>query len=183
MTPEAILEQLDGLGVAVGLLRDGRVGVSRAAVALLPAQLRRQIVAYEPELRALVMRRERIWSASPPELVPWNTRPGQDPRPDLPGSDLWSDLLRLAAGDADDPAGTYGRLKAARACGAVLQWHGDRWRLAPTIDPHEQDSVWSTEADWQADARKWLRPRAQEIVALLRQLRPPGQTAVGAPQL
>ena len=145
--------------------------------------------AISPELRAelqqAAVRRElvqlllqQVWAADPPSM-PWHTRPGDDPRPDLPRSDLWSVLLRLAAGDASDPAGTYGRLKAARACGAVLQWHGDRWRLAATIDPREQDSVWATEADWQVDAEKWLRPRAQEIAALLRRLRPPGQTAGG----
>ncbi len=178
MTPEAILEQLDRLGVAVGFLRDGRVGLSRAAVALIPAELRRQIVAHEPELHALIGARARTWSADPPAMA-WLTRPGEDPRPDLDGSERWQALLLLASGDASDPHGTYGRLLAARACGAVLERRDGRWKLIPIIDPSERLSVWADEAAWQADAEKWLRPRAQEIAALLGQLPPPDEVAGG----
>ncbi|MHB1523020.1 MAG: hypothetical protein ACYCS9_05835 [Candidatus Dormibacteria bacterium] len=102
-----------------------------------------------------------------PDRMPWHLRPGQDPRPDLPGSELWSRLLLLASGDADDPSGLYGRLLAARACGAVLEQRGNRWKLAPTIDPTEQVSVWQDQAAWDADAAKWLRPRSRGITRRL----------------
>lgn len=150
------------------------VGPERAISPQLRAEL--QQAAVRRELVQLLL--QQVWATDPPSL-PWQMRPGEDPRPDLPGSALWGQLLRLAAGDADDPAGTYGRLKAARACGALLERRGNGWKLSPTIDPSEQDSVWATEADWQADAKKWLRPRAQEIAALLRQLPPPEEAAGG----
>lgn len=178
MTPQAILQRLDGLGVALGRLGDGRLGVSRAAVALIPTELRRQIVAHEPELYALIEARARAWSADPPAMA-WHTRPGQDPRPDLPRSDLWSRMLLLAAGDAGEPGGVYGRLLACRACGGLLERRGDRWRLAPTIDPTERLSVWADRQAWDRDAQRWLRPRAREIAALLRQLRPLVETPDG----
>ncbi|MDA8330731.1 MAG: hypothetical protein M0027_05905 [Candidatus Dormibacteraeota bacterium] len=116
------------------------------------------------------------WQADPPEVAATWPRPlAEDPRPDLEGSALWSRLLLLASGDADDPRGVYGRLLGARACGGRLERRADRWRLAPTIDPTERLSVWATEADWQADAERWLRPHAQEIVVLLRQLPGPAE--------
>ncbi len=117
---------------------------------------------------------EPTWTVDPPdELAPWPRPLGDDPRPDLEGSALWSRLLQLAAGDADDPGGVYGRLLGARACGAILERQGKGWRLAPTLDPGERLSVWANRADWEADAEKWLKPRAAEIVALLRQLPAP----------
>lgn len=115
---------------------------------------------------------EVAWSADP-AAMPWHTPPGEDPRPDLPDSDLWARLLLLASGDASDPHSTYGRLLGARACGAVLERRGKGWKLAPTLDPSERLSVWADEPAWQADAERWLRPRAAEITALLAQLPPP----------
>ncbi|MDA8394215.1 MAG: hypothetical protein M0T72_03065 [Candidatus Dormibacteraeota bacterium] len=120
--------------------------------------------------------RESTWTADPP-AVSWHTPPGEDPRTDLPGSDLWARLLLLAAGDADDSSGVYGRLLGARACGAVLQWRAGRWRLAPTLDASERLSVWADREAWDADARRWLKPRAQELVALLAQLPAPDAEA------
>ncbi len=118
------------------------------------------------------------WQADPPSM-PWHTRPGEDPRPDLPGTDLWAGLLQLSARDADDPRGVYGRLLGARACGAVLARRGNRWVLAPTMDPAERVSIWATRADWERDAERWLRPKSREIVALLGQLPPRDEGAQG----
>jgi hypothetical protein len=83
----------------------------------------------------------------------------------------------LASSDATDPYGVYGRLLAARACGAILEWRGNRWKLAPTVDPTERLSVWQDQAAWDRDAERWLRPRSREIAALRRQLPVPA----GAP--
>lgn len=115
------------------------------------------------------------WQADPPQLVSGRASVDEDPRPDLPGSELWSELLRLASGDADDPAGTFGRLKACRACGGLLEWRGISWKLSPTIDPAEQLSIWADGAAWEADAERWLRPRSREIIALLAKL-PDGES-------
>lgn len=105
------------------------------------------------------------WCADP-ACVPWHPEAGEDPRPDLAGSDLWERLLRLPL-DADDPQGVYGRLLGARACGAVLELGAGRWKLAPSLDPTERVSVWATRADWDRDAAIWLKPKSREIVALL----------------
>ncbi len=150
------------------------VGPERAISPQLRAELQQAAVRRELVQHLL----QQVWATDPPSLR-WPMRPGEDPRPDLPGSALWGQLLRLAAGDADDPTGTYGRLKACRACGGVLEWRGDRWRLAPTIDPSEQMSVWADGAAWDRDAERWLRPHSRQILELLRQLPPPEEVAGG----
>ena len=176
MTPESLLERLSAVGVTVRLSRPGRIAL--APVARIPDELRAEVVAHKGELAELVERQARTWEADP-STMPWHTRPGEDPRPDLPGTDLWAALLQLAAGDADDPRGVYGRLLGARACGAVLEWRSGRWKLAPTMDPAERVSTWATRADWERDADRWLRPKSREIVALLGQLPPSDEGAQG----
>jgi hypothetical protein len=166
-----LLEELQHLGVEAFPTDHGTLKVRPAD--RIPQQLLAELRLHRDELLAL-LQTQRAWSADPPQLFrSRRARVDEDPRPDLPGSELWARLLQLAAGDARDPAGTYGRLLGARACGAVLERRGDRWRLAPTLDPREQDSVWADRAAWEADAERWLRPRAQEVTRLLRQLPPP----------
>ena len=150
------------------------VGPERAISPQLRAEL--QQAAVRRELVQLLL--QQVWATDPPSL-PWQMSPGEDPRPDLPGSALWGQLLRLAAGDADDPAGTYGRLKAARACGVLLERRGNGWKLSPTIDPTERLSVWADRDAWDRDAERWLRPHSRRILKLLRQLPPPGGAAGG----
>ena len=169
MSPQALLERLEAMGVRVRLTGDAEHPVRLAPADRIPAELRLELVARKLELAALVERQARTWQADP-AAMPWHTRPGEDTRPDLPGTDLWAALLQLAAGDADDPRGVYGRLLGARACGAVLQRRGSRWVLAPTIDPTERLSTWQARSDWDRDAERWLRPRAREIMVLLAQL-------------
>ena len=176
MSPEAILQRLGELGVTVRLASPGTIGLAPGG--RTPPDLREEILAHKPELLALLERRERTWTQDPARM-PWHTRPGEDPRPDLDGSERWQALLLLASGDASDPHGTYGRLLAARACGAVVERRDGRWKLIPIIDPSERLSVWADEAAWQADVERWLRPSAREIVGLLRQLPPPEEAASG----
>jgi len=109
------------------------------------------------------------WRADPPDVL-WPSQVGQDPRPDLAGSELWARLLQLASGDAGDSQGTYGRLLGARACGAVLERRAGRWRLAPTLDLTERLSTWQDRESWNRDAATWLKPKSREIVALLAML-------------
>ena len=115
-----------------------------------------------------------VWQADPSDLA-WPSPVGEDPRADLPGGELWTALFRLAAGDADDPGGTYGRLLGARACGALLERRAGRWKLAPTIDPTERLSVWADRESWDRDAESWLKPRSREILLMLAQLPPPDE--------
>ena len=170
-----LLEELHRLGVEAVPTDHGTLKVRPAD--RIPAPVLAELRLHRDEVLEL-LERQRAWQADPTSM-PWHTRPGEDPRPDLPGSDLWSRLLLLAAGDADDPGGVSGRLLACRACGGVLEARGRRWRLAPTVDPSERLSVWADRQAWDRDAEKWLRPRAQEIAALLGQLPPPGGTAGG----
>ncbi len=173
MTPAAILERLQALGVIVEPTSDPEHPILLRPADRIPVAMRPEIAALKTELAELIsLAPSPAWQADPSRM-PWPRPLGDDPRPDLKGSDLWSDLLLLASGDADDPRGVYGRLLGARACGAVLEWRAGRWRLAPTIDLTERLSVWANRADWEADAEKWLKPRAAEIVALLRQLPAP----------
>ncbi len=172
MSPEALLERLGELGVTVRLSGPGRIALS--PVALIPDELRPEVVAHKAELVALLEREPSVWQADPSDLA-WPSQVGEDPRPDLPDSEVWTALLQLASGDADDPGGTYGRLLGARACGALLQPRGRRWKLAPTIDPSERLSVWADRSDWERDAERWLRPKSREIVALLGLLPPPDE--------
>ena len=167
MSPEALLERLSAVGVTVRLSGPGRIALS--PVALIPDELRPEVVAHKAELVELVERQARTWQADPSDLA-WPSQVGEDPRPDLSGTELWARLLQLASGDADAPQGIYGRLLGARACGAILERRNGRWKLAPTIDPSERLSTWQDRESWDADAERWLKPRSREIVALLGQL-------------
>jgi hypothetical protein len=109
------------------------------------------------------------WRADPAS-VRWLSPLGEDPRPDLPGGDTWTRLLQLASGDADDPQGTYGRLLAARACGALLEVRRGHWTIRPTLDPTERLSVWATVEDFNRDVATRIGPRSREILDLLHQL-------------
>ncbi len=170
-SPAELLEELERLGVEAVPTDHGTLRVRPTD--RIPEPLLAKLRLHRDELLAL-LQTQRTWSADPPAM-PWHTRPGQDPRPDLPGSALWSQLLLLASGDADDPHGTYGRLLGARACGGLLERRGSSWKLSPTIDPTEQLSVWADRAAWEADAERWLKPRAQEVTRLLRQLPGPAE--------
>lgn len=173
MSPSELLERLAAAGVTVELRADPAHPIWLGPVSRIPSELRPEVVASKSELAALLaQRQERTWQADP-SAMPWPSAVGEDPRPDLEGSELWARLLLAASGDASDPHGTYGRLLACRACGGRLEWRGGRWRLAPTIDATERVSVWADRAAWEADAERWLRPRAREITRLLAQLPPP----------
>lgn len=175
MTPVALLERLERLGVVVELAENPEHPIVLRPANLIPDELRPEIVAQKVELAELMQRRRSVpepWRADPSRLS-WPSPLGQDPRPDLPGSGHWHLLLLLAARDADDPQGTYGRLLAARACGAVLVARGGRWKIEPTVDPDERLSVWQDRESWDRDAATWLGPRTKEITSLLRRL--PGQ--------
>lgn len=176
MSPSELLERLAAAGVTVELRADPEHPIWLGPVSRIPSELRPEVVASKSELAALLAeRQERAWVADPPAM-PWHTRPGEDPRPDLEAdSGLWSELLQLAAGDADDPAGTFGRLLGCRACGGRLERRSGRWRLAPVLDPGERLSVWDSREAWDRDAAKWLKPRSREIVRLLRQLPGPDE--------
>jgi hypothetical protein len=165
-----LLAELRSLQVEASLNPEGRLKLRPAS--RVPEALLAELRAHRDELVELVAQvpaRSEPWQADPPAM-PWHTQPGEDPRPDLPDSALWTRLLQLASGDADDPHGVYGRLLGARACGAVLERRGGRWRLAPTIDPTERLSVWQTRSDWDRDVETWLKPKSRELAALLAQL-------------
>lgn len=166
MSPAALLERLEALGVTVRLTGDAEHPVQLAPADRIPAELRPEVVAHKAELAALVGCHSRTWQVDPSDLA-WPSVPGEDPRPDLPGTELWAALLKLASGDASDPQGVYGRLLGSRACGAVLEWRASRWKLAPTLDPTERQSIWATRADWDREAAIWLKPEGRAIVALL----------------
>lgn len=170
MTPAAILERLAKLGVVACPAAGGMI--SLAPGGRTPADLRQEILAHKAELLGLLERQARTWQDDASDLI-WPSVTGEDPRPDLPGTELWAHLLQLAAGDANDPAGTYGRLLGCRSCGGILERRNGGWRLAPFLDPSERLSVWADRSDWDADAGRWLRPKSAEIVALLRRLPPP----------
>ncbi len=97
-----------------------------------------------------------------------------DPRPDLPGSELWTRLLATAHElDGPDPAGLFGALHGLRCCGAILEARRGRWRLAPTLDPTERLSRWHDRPAWGADAAVWLAPHRDRLRRLLDTLEPP----------
>ncbi len=162
-----LLAELRSLAVEASLNPEGRLALRPAS--RVPEALLAELKAHRDELVELVARQAGVWQADPSALA-WPSPVGEDPRPDLPGTELWTALLQLAQGDASDPQGTYGRVLGARACGAVLQRRGSRWVLAPTIDPTERLSVWQDRESWERDAERWLRPRAREITVLLAQL-------------
>jgi len=170
VNPAELLAELRSLQVEASLNPEGRLKLCPAS--RVPEALLAELKAHRDEVVELLAQGpapSEPWRAGPPGAL-WPSRVGQDPRPDLPGGELWTSLLQLASGDADDPHGVYGRLLGARACGAVLERRGGRWRLAPVLDPTERLSVWATKADWDADAERWLRPKSREIVALLGRL-------------
>ncbi|HUY98613.1 MAG TPA: hypothetical protein VMW47_13535 [Verrucomicrobiae bacterium] len=76
----------------------------------------------------------------------------------------------MARNDASDPRGLFGALHGLRCCGAVLERHGGRWRLAATINPSGQRSIWHDRASWDADCDEWLRPLLPRLQELLRGL-------------
>lgn len=117
----------------------------------------------------------RPWQIADQPTPPPSGLVGEDSRRDLPGSELWGALLQLASADAGDPLGVYGRLHAARCCGAVLERRSGKWKLAPTIDPTERLSVWESREAWDRDAANWLLPRSCDIVKLLTQLPSPSE--------
>jgi hypothetical protein len=164
VNPAELLAELRSLQVEASLNPEGRLKLCPAS--RVPEALLAELKAHRDEVVELL-------AQGPAPSEPWRADPPDVLWPDLPGSALWARLLGLAAGDADDPQGTYGRLLGARACGAVLERRGGRWRLAPVLDPTERVSVWATKADWDADAERWLRPKSREIVSLLGQLPAP----------
>lgn len=172
-----LLEELRHLGVGVTLTPAGKVHVEPHT--LVPDALWPDLKAHRDELAELLAQPphselSESWRADPSAMT-WPSSVGEDPRPDLAGSALWTRLLHLPL-DADDPHGVYGRLLGARACGAVLEWRNTCWKLAPTFDATERMSIWATRADWERDAAIWLKPKSQEIVALLRLLPVPEET-------
>lgn len=172
-----LLEALRLVGATAELTVEGKVSIGPAD--LVPAGLMTELKANRDALAAeLAQQRGSVsgaWRADPASLA-WPSQVGEDPRPDLPGSELWGTLLTLAAGDWDDPRGTYGRVLGARACGALLERQAGRWKLAPVIDPSERLSVWQDRESWDRDAATWLGPRTKEITALLRQLPAPARS-------
>lgn len=173
-----LLKELHNLGVGVTLTPAGKVHVEPDG--LVPDTLWPELKAHRDELAELLAQPHQpelseSWSADPSAMA-WPANVGDDPRPDLPASELWAALLLFASGDAAKPNGVYGRLLGARACGAVLEWRNRHWKLAPTLDPTERISVWATRADWDRDAAIWLKPKSREIVALLALLPVPQET-------
>lgn len=168
-----LLQELHDLGVAVTLTTAGKVHVEPDGV--VPDTLWPELTAHRDELAELLrapdaaQRLCQFWSTAPESLT-WPPRVGDDPRPDLPGSPLWSSLLALAAADANDPQRLYGSLHGFRCCGAVLEPCQDRWRLAPTIDPNERVSIWHSWASWDRDCSEWLRLHGARLRELLAQV-------------
>jgi hypothetical protein len=154
-----LLAELRSLQVEARLNPEGRLALRPAS--RVPAALLAELKAHRDEVVELLARGPAPptpWQADPSALS-WSSQVGEDPRPDLPGSELWTRLLQLAPGDADDPHGVYGRLLGARACGAVLQLAAGRWKLAPTIDPGERLSTWHDRESWEVDFDRWLKPK------------------------
>lgn len=178
MNPTVLLERLEALGVTVRLTGDSDHPIRLSPQYRIPAELRPDVVARKRDLAALLERQARTWQDDASDLI-WPSVTGEDPRPDLPGTELWAHLLEAAGGDADDPQSVYGRLLGARACGAVLERRNGRWKLAPTVDPTERRSTWQDRESWDRDAERWLKPRSREIVTLLRQLDAPDGAAEG----
>lgn len=169
MSTTDLLARLAKLGVSVRLAAPDKLCLAPAV--RITDDLRREVVAHKPELITVLAARQSLqaWAGSLPPPV-WHRRVDEDPRPDLPGSPLRSSLLALAATEADDPSGLYGCLHGFRCWGAVLERHGGRWRLAPTIDLAEGQSIWHDRASWDADCDAWLRPLLPRLRELLRGL-------------
>ena len=169
MSTTDLLARLAKLGVSVRLAAPDKLGLAPAA--RISDDLRREVVAHKPELITVLAARQSLqaWAGSLPPPV-GHRRVGEDPRPDLPGSPLWSCLLALAATEADDPRGLYGCLHGFRCCGAVLKPYQGRWRLAPTIDPSERVSIWHSRESWDRDCSEWLRPHVARLRELLAQV-------------
>jgi len=177
MTPEALLERLDALGVTIRLRGPGRIALSPPE--LIPPDLRQQIIAYKAELAALIAARppSKAWADPVPPPVEW---PPSDPRPELEADSLaWAHLLVYASTDRSDFSGLYGVIHGARCGGALLSFTHGRWRIEPRIDPTERVSIWHDLAAWEADRGLYLLPHRERLTALLRLL--PTPSRLGAP--
>lgn len=89
----------------------------------------------------------------------------QDPRPDLPGSELWMCILAEATGHRDKTAngsyksGMYDALYAIRKVGVVIEGG----KIVPVIGTNG----WKSENDFREVANQCLRPRAKKILAVI----------------
>lgn len=166
MRAQELLGLLESSGVAVQAIRDADHPILLTPLERIPADLMPIVAASKHQLAALLRRREEA------ELPRYGYCPStrEDSRPDLPRSAEWVRLLSLAASDAEDPSGLYGRLVTFRACGGYLDFRGGRWRLVATIDPTLRSSTWASEAEWKADRDRWLLPYEGEIAELLLQI-------------
>lgn len=166
MTAAELLEQLDGLGIAVQLDGPDRLRLLPTP----PAELIPELRAAKPELVALVAARSAACAEATPTRA--SSAPLSDPRPDLAGDSAdWTCLLALA--EAVPPAVFAGVLHGFRCCGARLTHERGRWRFTPTIDPTERISLWQDHAAWERDRAEWLLPFRPQVVAVLTQLPPP----------
>ncbi|MTI95202.1 MAG: hypothetical protein FH749_06895 [Firmicutes bacterium] len=94
-----------------------------------------------------------------------------DPRPDLPDSELYQDLLMLALAN-DAKAKTPGKLLGAfhgmRCAGTALeQTPKGGYKLRPVVG----EEAWPSEADYRAACKKYLDPIRQEVLSTLKSLR------------
>lgn len=93
----------------------------------------------------------------------------QDPRPDLPGSQLWMCILAEATGHRDKTAnGSYksslcDALYTIRKVGAVIEGG----KIVPVIGTNG----WKSENDFREVANRCLRPRAQKTLAVIERAR------------
>ena len=88
-----------------------------------------------------------------------------DPRPDLiEDSELWTRLLELASERDKDLAGT---LHGFRCQGTRLKRGRTSYVLRPDIDPVR---AWPSQAEYEKERDKWLKPYTKEIAVLLKSL-------------
>lgn len=89
-----------------------------------------------------------------------------DPRPELTyDSADWKKLLERAEKVNGMLTGT---LHGFRCGGLRLHRGGKGYVLRPDFDPNS--SIWTSQAEYEADKAKWLLPYQEEIKELLRQL-------------
>jgi len=179
MSPQAILERLEALGVTVLLTGDCDHPLRLGPADRIPLELRPEVVAHKAELAALVAARppSKAWADPVPPPV---ERPPSDPRPELAADSLaWAHLLAYASTDRSDFAGLYGVVHGARCGGALLSFTHGRWRVEPRIDQTELVSIWHDQAAWEADRGQYLVPHRERLTALLRLL--PTPSRLGAP--
>ncbi len=77
MTPAALLERLEALGVTVRLTGDRAHPIRLSPADHIPAALRPEVIAHKAELAALLDRQARTWSDDP-SAMPWR-RPQAGP--------------------------------------------------------------------------------------------------------